>query len=53
METHEESCHIDLCELETSLLMRGIQTGEMSELGWLLDSLSMPYGQVPYTRVSQ
>jgi hypothetical protein len=25
-----------LCELETSLLMRGIQIGEMSKLGWLI-----------------
>jgi hypothetical protein len=23
-----------LCELETSLLMKGIQIGEMSKLGW-------------------
>jgi hypothetical protein len=30
------SCHIDLCELETSLLMRGIQIGEMSTLGLLI-----------------
>jgi hypothetical protein len=37
METHEESLrHKDLCELETSLLMKGIQIGEMSELGWLI-----------------
>jgi hypothetical protein len=29
------SRHTDLlCELETSLLMRGIQIGEMSKLGW-------------------
>jgi hypothetical protein len=29
--------HTDLlCELETSLLMKGIQTGEMSKLGWLI-----------------
>jgi hypothetical protein len=26
----------DLCELETLLLMRGIQIGEMSRLGWLI-----------------
>jgi hypothetical protein len=26
----------DLCVLETSLLMRGIQIGEMFELGWLI-----------------
>jgi hypothetical protein len=25
-----------LCELETLLLMRGIQIGEMSKLGWLI-----------------
>jgi hypothetical protein len=31
------SRHTDLlCELETSLLMRGIQKGEMSKLGWLI-----------------
>jgi hypothetical protein len=31
------SRHRDLlCELETSLLMRGIQMGEMSKLGWLI-----------------
>jgi hypothetical protein len=31
------SRHTDLlCELETSLLMRGIQMGEMSKLGWLI-----------------
>jgi hypothetical protein len=31
------SRHTDLlCELETSLLMREIQIGEMSELGWLI-----------------
>jgi hypothetical protein len=31
------SHHADiLCELETSLLMREIQIGEMSELGWLI-----------------
>jgi hypothetical protein len=29
--------HTDLlCEIETSLLMRGIQIGEMSKLGWLI-----------------
>jgi uncharacterized protein YqcC (DUF446 family) len=28
--------HTDLlCELETSLLMKGFQIGEMSKLGWL------------------
>jgi hypothetical protein len=37
------SHHTDLCELETSLLMRGIQVGEMSKLG----SLSMLYGLIP------
>jgi hypothetical protein len=31
------SLHTDLlCELETSLLMRGIQIGEMSKLGWMI-----------------
>jgi hypothetical protein len=25
-----------LCELVTSLLIRGIQMGEMSELGWMI-----------------
>jgi hypothetical protein len=31
------SRHTDLlCELETSLLMRGVQIGEMSRLGWLI-----------------
>jgi hypothetical protein len=31
------SRHTDLlCELETSLLIRGIQIGEMSKLGWLI-----------------
>jgi hypothetical protein len=31
------SRHTDLlCELGTSLLMRGIQIGEMSKLGWLI-----------------
>jgi hypothetical protein len=31
------SRHTDhLCELVTSLLMREIQVGEMSELGWLI-----------------
>jgi hypothetical protein len=25
-----------LCEIETSLLTRGIQIGEMSKLGWLI-----------------
>jgi hypothetical protein len=31
------SRHTDLlCELETSLLMTGIQIGEMSKLGWLI-----------------
>jgi hypothetical protein len=31
------SRHTDLlCELEISLLMRGIQTGEVSKLGWLI-----------------
>jgi hypothetical protein len=31
------SRHTDLlCEIGTSLLMRGIQIGEMSKLGWLI-----------------
>jgi hypothetical protein len=31
------SRHTDLlCELETSLLMRAMQIGEMSKLGWLI-----------------
>jgi hypothetical protein len=31
------ACHTDLlCELETSLLMRGIQIGEMFKVGWLI-----------------
>jgi hypothetical protein len=30
------SLHTDLRELETSLLVRGIQLGEMSKLGWLI-----------------
>jgi hypothetical protein len=30
------SRYTDLCELETTLLMRGIQIGEMSKLGWLI-----------------
>jgi hypothetical protein len=31
------SRHRDLlCEIEISLLMRGIQIGEMSKLGWLI-----------------
>jgi hypothetical protein len=30
------SRHTDLCDLETSLLINGIQTGEMSKLGWLI-----------------
>jgi hypothetical protein len=31
------SRHTDLlCELETSLLRRGIRIGEMSKLGWLI-----------------
>jgi hypothetical protein len=31
------SCHTDLfCKLETSLLMRRIQIGEMSKLGWMI-----------------
>jgi hypothetical protein len=31
------SCHTYLlCELETSLMMRGIQIGEMSKLSWLI-----------------
>jgi hypothetical protein len=31
------SRHTDLlCELVTSFLMRGIQIGEMSKLGWLI-----------------
>jgi hypothetical protein len=30
--------HIDLlCELVTSLLVRGIKMGEMSKLGWLTE----------------
>jgi hypothetical protein len=39
METHKESVTSNtklFCELETSLLMRGIQIGEMSKLGWLI-----------------
>jgi hypothetical protein len=28
--------HTDLSELETSLLLRKIQMGEMSKLGWLI-----------------
>jgi hypothetical protein len=30
------SHHTDLCEWVTSLLLRGIQMGEMSKLGWLI-----------------
>jgi hypothetical protein len=31
------SCRIDLlCDLITSLLIRGIQMGELSKLGWLI-----------------
>jgi hypothetical protein len=30
------SRHTDLCELETSLLTRGIKIGEISKLGWLI-----------------
>jgi hypothetical protein len=30
------SRHTDLCDLLTSLLMRGIQIGEMSRLSWLI-----------------
>jgi hypothetical protein len=31
------SHHTDLlCELVTSMLIRGIQTGEISKLGWLI-----------------
>jgi hypothetical protein len=30
------SHHTDLCKLETSLLIRGIQMGELSNLGWLI-----------------
>jgi hypothetical protein len=34
------SRHTDLlCELETLLLIRGIQIGEMSKLGWLMIGL--------------
>jgi hypothetical protein len=46
------SRHTDLlCELETSLLMKGIQIGEITKLGWpiglvkhviLVDSLYFP-----------
>jgi hypothetical protein len=37
MEPLEQSVtSYNLCELETSLLMRGIQIGEMSKLGWLI-----------------
>jgi hypothetical protein len=36
-----------LCVLETSLLMRGIQIGEMSKLGWLIGLDNMPYGPIP------
>jgi hypothetical protein len=31
------SRHTGLCELEASLLMWGIQIGEMSKLGWLIE----------------
>jgi hypothetical protein len=30
------SYHTDFCELVTSLLIRGIQMGEMSKLGWMI-----------------
>jgi hypothetical protein len=43
------SRHTDLlCELETSLLMRGIQIGEMSKLGWLIGLIkpNMPMKRV-------
>jgi hypothetical protein len=30
------SHHTDLCELVTSLLIRWIRMGEMSELGWMV-----------------
>jgi hypothetical protein len=37
------SHHTDqLCELVTSLLMGGIQLGDMSKLGWLLGFLVFP-----------
>jgi hypothetical protein len=29
--------HTDLCELVISLLIRGIERGEMSKLGWLIE----------------
>jgi hypothetical protein len=41
IETNEHlSRHIDLlCEMLTSLLIMGIQMGEMSKLGWLIRSI--------------
>jgi hypothetical protein len=30
------SCHIVVCELVTSLLIKGIQMGGMSKQGWLI-----------------
>jgi hypothetical protein len=35
------SRHTDLCELETSLLIRGIQIGEMFKLGWLIELVKL------------
>jgi hypothetical protein len=33
------SCHSDIFKFVTSLLIRRIQMGEMSKLGWLIDSV--------------
>jgi hypothetical protein len=45
------SRHADLlCESETSLLMRGIQIGEMSKLGWLIALLKLIHMEDPESR---
>jgi hypothetical protein len=42
------SRHTDvLCELETSLLMRGVEIGEMSILGRLIGLVKHVYGRIP------
>jgi hypothetical protein len=42
------SHHTDLlCELETSLLIRGIQIGEMFELGWLIELVKHATWAIP------
>jgi hypothetical protein len=30
------SHHTDLCQFKTSLLIKGIEVGQMSKLGWLI-----------------